>query len=414
MFRLILLSFLLLISATAAWAGCTCSDGTCTPDSNSDDDISLCFSDGGWVSGSIINVPAGDGTVTWNAAIDITDSVHIAGPGKTNLTVSANIGSSWGDNPFNIFNLSGKTIEISGFTTDNVLIDSATIFTNGSGSLTLIIHDMAFTGSGRAIYTRGPHYGVVYDSTFTGVGLLVSEQSDPDTSWAGDIPLGANASKALYFEDCEFTYTSGTDLDCESGGRVVYRYSSLEGSGFGNHGFDSVVRGCLWQSVEHSTIAQAGSHNFMAIQYRGGTGVIHDNTITGTYSGAPIYLQNYRSVEGWVPDTYGYGWCDGNNILDGNTEPEETYRGYPCRDQAGFGVNQTSYPIYEWDNTLNGGNVDFTVRGSGYETTHIVSDRDYFNDTEMPGYTPYTYPHPLRNESETPSVSGITSSGIGQ
>jgi hypothetical protein len=38
---------------------------------------------------------------------------------------------------------------------------------------------------------------------------------------------------------------------------------------------------------------------------------------------------------------------------------------------------------------------------------------DYFN-TAMPGYTAYTYPHPLRGEGTTtvaPTLSGITLSG---
>jgi hypothetical protein len=28
----------------------------------------------------------------------------------------------------------------------------------------------------------------------------------------------------------------------------------------------------------------------------------------------------------------------------------------------------------------------------------IQEGRDYFNDSQKPGYTPYAYPHPLRNE----------------
>jgi hypothetical protein len=47
-------------------------------------------------------------------------------------------------------------------------------------------------------------------------------------------------------------------------------------------------------------------------------------------------------------------------------------------------------PIYSWNNTLNGSNVNI---GSGFPT--IQEKRDYYNQTAMPGYTPFTYPHPL-------------------
>ncbi len=51
---------------------------------------------------------------------------------------------------------------------------------------------------------------------------------------------------------------------------------------------------------------------------------------------------------------------------------------------------QALEPVYSWNNTLNGNNVNITA--------HYANDqegRDFYNNTPMPGYTPYTYPHPL-------------------
>jgi hypothetical protein len=63
--------------------------------------------------------------------------------------------------------------------------------------------------------------------------------------------------------------------------------------------------------------------------------------------------------------------------------------------------DQTTSKVYEWDNLkcpsspptvgcASGTDVDWgTVSGTFVENTHFV------NDTEAPGYSPYTYPHPL-------------------
>jgi hypothetical protein len=97
------------------------------------------------------------------------------------------------------------------------------------------------------------------------------------------------------------------------------------------------------------------------------------------------------------------------------------YHCYPALDQVGIGSgdllvgdgppygllynattgtntwpHQISEPLYVWGNTLNGANAEI---GSGYP--NILVNRDFFNDTVKPGYTPFTYPHPL-TEAATP------------
>jgi len=47
-------------------------------------------------------------------------------------------------------------------------------------------------------------------------------------------------------------------------------------------------------------------------------------------------------------------------------------------------------PVYSWNNTINGATCNI---GSAVPT--IKEGRDFYNNTPMPGYTPYTYPHPL-------------------
>jgi hypothetical protein len=53
-------------------------------------------------------------------------------------------------------------------------------------------------------------------------------------------------------------------------------------------------------------------------------------------------------------------------------------------------LNQTTEPIYLWNNVLNSNSAPtFSAAGN------IVSGRDYQDNTQKPGYTPYVYPHPL-------------------
>jgi hypothetical protein len=59
--------------------------------------------------------------------------------------------------------------------------------------------------------------------------------------------------------------------------------------------------------------------------------------------------------------------------------------------------HQALEPAYMWNDVYNPGNVPVTIHTNdstgGFAT--LKQGRDYFNNTPMPGYTPYIYPHPL-------------------
>lgn len=82
----------------------------------------------------------------------------------------------------------------------------------------------------------------------------------------------------------------------------------------------------------------------------------------------------------------------------------EILRAYPCLDQVGRSTGnlisgdtpapeewpqQVREPFYEWNNTINGTDGDFTGRPP------LVEGRDYYNDAKRPDYSPYIHPHPL-------------------
>ena len=96
---------------------------------------------------------------------------------------------------------------------------------------------------------------------------------------------------------------------------------------------------------------------------RGGDGVIFNNTFEGDFD-IPIDLSN-----------------DGQR---GNCS-------YPCPDQ----IRDT----YIWNNTYNGSAVKAKVNSN--DTNVIQENRDFFS-VPRPGYTPYTYPHPLVSQEGIP------------
>ena len=100
--------------------------------------------------------------------------------------------------------------------------------------------------------------------------------------------------------------------------------------------------------------------------------------------------------------------------------------GYPCLDQIGRGptselVNgttvQKSEPVYLWNNTINGSPGVMQVYTCMVATTHIHVDRDFYNNTQRPGYVPFTYPHPLVLEdivdTSSPSAPSVVYDSTG-
>ena len=65
--------------------------------------------------------------------------------------------------------------------------------------------------------------------------------------------------------------------------------------------------------------------------------------------------------------------------------------------------HQALEPSYSWNDKYipDGTSVNFQP-GPGNHKLQLLG-RDYYNDKPMPGYTPYTYPHPLTRGSEPPT-----------
>jgi hypothetical protein len=154
-------------------------------------------------------------------------------------------------------------------------------------------------------------------------------------------------------------------------------------------------------------------------QHQGGTSsfVLTDTSKTWTtnaYTGFAVWNLtdgSIATITGNGPSNLSGVLVFGNRNSWENGDIYKITNGYPLRDQPGVGTDnnywttntngpvQMLQPLYEWGNVRNGQNVDWAV--SDPFGVWIQEGRDYFNDTEMPAYVPYTYPHPLRGSLYT-------------
>jgi hypothetical protein len=120
-------------------------------------------------------------------------------------------------------------------------------------------------------------------------------------------------------------------------------------------------------------------------------GLIRSNTATTitigswqtiNFSGGDQY-QIHKALR--VMDQPGTGAGD---LITGNTTPLNTVTG------AASWPRPATEPCYSWNNTHSPGgeHVNFAPQLASFT---ILQGRDYYQDTPMPGYTPYAYPHPL-------------------
>jgi hypothetical protein len=234
-----------------------------------------------------------------------------------------------------------------------------------------------------------------------------------DNSWAQATGFGTN--QFLFVEDCTFTSdpasangnTHSYAVDGWAGQRVVYRNNTFTNATWANHGTESGgrLRSARAAEIYDNAFVMNTSNVVVtsAIGSRGGAAVIYDNTLTmsgGAFITNFIDLAVLRANSSYYP----WGKCDGTSVYDDSA----AVGGLQCIDQPGVGVgdllsgdpaspadwpNHASDPNYIWGNLRNGVSSDDDNGVS--RNSQIQLSRDFYR-TSKPGYTPYTYPHPLR------------------
>lgn len=291
-----------------------------------------------------------------------------------------------------------------------------------------------------------------------GVDTRMYEEDGTDTqghnSW--QTPYAFGGANAVFIENNLFsagTATNGTSIaDTFSGGRSVIRYNRLIDRNVGSHGTDSGGRRApSGREVYKNYITNTGAMS-RAVNNRGGPYVVWGNTVAGTYNDM-THLNIHRCFEdfpgswescdgtNWkicsddfdractadidcAAGTCSYQFCSGNRDILCNSDAtcsaasagtcsafldDNSVSPPICRDQPGIrGGGQERFGTYSWSNTYCGSGTSCTpVADAGdiavpvgnvdcNQQTVLQSGVDYFNDTQLSGYVPYAYPHPLR------------------
>lgn len=371
--------------------------------------------------GDTVAVPAG--SCTWAAPVFTSGkAVTIQGAGIDRTTITDATTSDWQQSPFWIEGEEGRPFRITGFTLTGQNDYYGVIHIRGDGK-GWRIDNIKFVGlPDRCINIGGYSYGLIDHCEFEDTGQPLAANGDADAAWMRPLSLGTE--NAVYVEDCIVRRTDGgAAIDAHDGGRYVYRHNTLYNAHVHAHGCCNTSRGVFSYEIYENDIivddTMVGDPTmWTAVGMRGGTGVIFDNRITGPVY-HPILVVNYRSCH---TDTHNacqaeFDRCDGDSPYDGN----EDATGYPCRDQIGRSTDsgqftaQTLEPLYQWGNTVDGASTvvvdvnditDYFTCTNPSMTDHIQAGRDYFDETERPGYTPYVYPHPLNDGSAGGGAAG--------
>lgn len=279
----------------------------------------------------------------------------------------------------------------------------------GSGSKVFLLSDMFFEVKSRygsstevAVIDWSAQGGVIWNTRFIGLGtggvagvgadgasLVIKGQPRVWNTSSTMGTLDTNGNVNLYVEDCSCLNMSQFP-DADDHARAVWRYNTLDGCWGLTHGFTSTWGGrhAEYYNNTFSVTSTARNHQGRNFWIRAGTALFTDNVVNnaaapGEY-GAPSLFE-----------------------IGDNTSPGT----YPMSRQPGWGHNGTSSvsdPIYSWNNTgAQQGSWSYNSQPGGWQNI-VVSGRDVFvNAGAKPGYSKYTYPHPMRSALAPPTPDGI-------
>lgn len=342
--------------------------------------------------GDLVVLPAG--SATWPSPLYVSAGIELRGAG-IGRTIITNPNTGWQQALIKVrasighpFRIDGFTFRGAGATASN---NSDCIAVAGSVRGFRIDHDEFENGGAHSIWIWGDVYGLIDHDKFINPSQEVVSLFDKGTgadSW--NAPLDLGGPKAVYVEDNTFDFeTKGYHaITGVNGARYVFRYNTVTSAAALNaslvdmHGNYFDGRGGRSFEIYHNTFNSGGSYQGMYI--RGGSGVIFDNTFTGSFS-HPIVFTQYRAFE----TTY-------------ENEPVDTSCGYvsctyPSPDQI--------HDVYVWNNTYERRRVVPYVDERGIVPQMIRLNRDYFLEP-MPGYAPYPYPYPLEGALPSSGFSG--------
>jgi hypothetical protein len=371
--------------------------------SSSQSDVQLAINSA--ASGDTVRVPSG-GTSAWASPIVINKPVQIIGPGADKLTIKWTGSYAFKVNNINNWRVSGfkfltstaqqvfQIVEGIGWRVDHNSYNNTSTTTTGNFVMTDVIApggackglvDNNYVLAGKVRVNNG-------SAGFVTSGYL----------WNDSLALGSD--DAIYVEDNQFILNENRATNCmdaNRGSKYVFRYNTVQQTSVQSHGLsiDSGGRGGRKWEVYGNVFNSIGINSWIAVNMRGGTGVIFGNDFTSVVNyNYPIGFSDDRSHEecpggnNCDDNTTGNGQCDGDHQWDIN----EDSSGYPCRDQIGRSTDvllwtssgsqapkQELVPVYIWSNYTAGVAVTSAyIPSNGRNKTHIQANRDYYDYTK--------------------------------
>ena len=416
---LVLLIFMSL-NAVFVKGACTGSSPTwtTTPDQSS---VQTCINNAS--SGDTINVSSGNASWT-SVTINKALTLNGAGVGATNITVNSNPSFSLTKQSSGVIRIKNITFLSSAGT--GTLPHPITIDGPWPGGQAVIFQNDAFTLTNASLFDIGVAGGVIFShNVFNGHWndfLMTIKDLSHTNSWSTADSMGTRDTTGLmniYVEDNTFTGGSNGIMDCDDNCRMVLRHNTFNDSGgFNSHGKDSSPYGMRHFEIYNNAFqfpdkscnnGQTSISNVnQYIWIRGATGVIFNNSfdhLSSTCWGVKTEMKfNNRGAEDDRPQ----GSCsathyptphqlgqNNNGSADftdpvwfwGNTGTTVSIStGWGWGNPCGFDWNA----FWQWgrDGHVSGLNLPIVLSSTGGNVSGL-------GGSSKPGYTPYTYPHPL-------------------
>jgi len=384
--------------------------------------------------GTTVNVPAG--SCSWvGSTITLAKAITLQGAGQASLGTSCPLSGgqtniTLGGNQSVIITKQTGVVRIQKFNFDTGAGGSPVypIVIQGSwqGTQPVIVNNNSFctTGNVTNIFDIFVPGGAIFsnnifvDTGFNGCCFSI-KVGNSSQSWTTADSLGMHDTSGLlnhYIEGNTFYGASNGVTDCDDGCRMVVRHNTFSFGGLNSHGQDTSPQGMREWEIYNNQFLYPNSSSTLAnvqqyIWIRGATGVIFGNSfqhISGqTWGTKPEIKMSIRGAEDVRPQ----GSC--------------AQVSYPVPHQLGQNNNGSSDftdPVYLWSNTMGSG---APVLATGWNwgnpcglnfNNFFQSPRDYVDNGSAggakPGYTPYTYPHPLAAGSGTPPAPPTNLQGI--
>ncbi len=349
-------------------------------------------------NGDTVTIP--DGSCPWSSGISTSKQIWIRaqnytptpmGTGTRRVTITNNASVPL----FDLTSGNSFHVRLSGIRFNEGSGTNNHLRTGGSGTKVPLVDDCYFEVKNR--FGNNPDAaaiawkslgGVLWNVMIQGVGGGLGGQCCPEGAsflvtsprgWYTNSTLGAldtNGDQNLYIEDSTWQ-DFGQSPDMDDNARVVIRHSTMNGTSSLTHGFTSAFGGRHFEFYNDHFETTTNNRN-IAGRYmwaRAGTGVLTDCVVDTQNQGygTPLFLQTIVEGGGSYPKSrqVGWGWDDGSDHID---------------------------PVYLWNNT-GAGAYSWGTQSSDF----IQVNREvYANNGAKPGYTKYTYPHPLRSGGPSP------------